>query len=156
MPGYWLKLVARLTLGILVILQGQANVIASALLPACSAGKCSKEAGAPDSCVNEQCCCCDCHEDDSQTPAPADEGNPSSRPAKADDAATLQHSYPCCPECPTCPAGCCVCCGLAKAPGVLAQDLFVLDLPCLEGLNADHRLSIPDANPDEIILPPRA
>src|SRR5262249_37975508 len=105
MLRFWISLVARTALGILVILNGQAHVLARSLFPAnkpscCPAQHTATEATATES--DAKTCCCECCQESGQTThrqSTHSSKAPVSSDRSADNDGTSKFSA-CCPRCP--------------------------------------------------------
>lgn len=153
----WTRLIARTALGILVVLNGQADALARDLFPARPASCCASQSSEAtvESPAEGKNCCCECCRESGQSEG---DTKTKAKPAEGANDDSTSAMNPCCPRgpgCPGCPAGGCGCC-TAKAPFVILGALFSLELAFVSDFRCDFCFIAPDANPQELILPPRA
>jgi hypothetical protein len=140
-----LSLFGRACLGILLILNGPADVLAMGIVSAHSPGSgAAQTAEARGDAKQPGRCCGRC-----ATRAQAK--------TRATETAAKNDIRPTCPKCPSCPyhpQGCCVSCP-SKAPCSPPLVFVIPQSPVLAWLLADGDISFADSRKDAPILPPR-
>jgi hypothetical protein len=132
----------RLSVGILVILNGPANALALVAVSP-QACPCTPDASAQ---ASPKKCCGRCAKD-------AHSKRNGQRPSK-DNANKIRPTCPACPSCPNYPDGCCLSCPL-KAPCAPPLVFVMPDAPEIVWPLAEEDISFSDSHADELLLPPR-
>jgi len=135
----------RLSLGILVILNGPANALA---LVTVSPHVCPCAAPHASELASPKKCCGRCAKD---APSKGD----GKKPAPKDEASKIRPTCPACPSCPHYPGGCCLSCPL-KAPCAPPLVFAMPEAPEIVWRLTDEGISLSDSRADEVLLPPRS
>lgn len=161
------RLIARLTLGILVILQGQADLLAAHFSTSNYSASCSSASGVSEETATSSCCdtqqqtcscgCGCCAELAKPAESETHSADASRDEQSLDDDGTeqLRPIAPCCPCSPACPLGVCSS-SVVSAPAFVPCGYVQIEPSGQGRLVADYSRLAPDANPQELILPPRA
>jgi hypothetical protein len=164
MTGRFLQSVARLSLAILIVANGPANVYAQGARQVCG---CSDApivvVAAPETGAGPHPCpCCPlghgCETEDGSQEAETnmpDGDQPASEERPAPSAAQVEADGPCCPRSPHCPNGCYVC-GVCKPSAVHARAAFVPDRGCVGSSSPELALTPPLPPLTELLHVPRA